>query len=48
MDIPRQSLDIVLTLFDAEFSNTENVLNLSWDQQFFKFSQQTVGLVWNV
>ncbi|XP_048958086.1 cell cycle checkpoint control protein RAD9B [Canis lupus dingo] len=43
MNITGQSLEIVITLFGAKVSSTENVLNLSWHQQFFEFSRQTVA-----
>lgn len=48
VNITGQSLEIVIALFGAKFSSTENVLNLSWHEEFFKFSQQTVSLVWDV
>lgn len=48
VNITGQSLEIVIALFGAKFSSTENVLNHSWHKQFFKFSQQTVSLGWDV
>lgn len=48
MNITGQSLEIVITLFGAKISSAENVLNLSWHQQFFEFSRQTVAPVWDV
>lgn len=48
MNITGQRLEIVVTLFGAKVSSTENVLNLSWHQEFFEFSRQTVAPVWDV
>lgn len=48
MNITGQSLEIVITLFGAKVSSAENVLNLSWYQQLFELSWQTVAPVWDV
>lgn len=48
MNITRQSLEIIITLFSAKVSSAEDVLNLSWHQQFFEFSRQTIAPVWDV
>ena len=48
MNIPSQSLEVVISVLGAEVSCAEDVLDLSWHQQFFEFGWEAVASMWNV
>lgn len=48
MNIPRQSLEVVVSVLGAEVSCAEDVLDLPWNQQFFEFGWEAVASMWNV
>lgn len=48
VNIPSQSLEVVIGVLGAEVSCAEDVLDLSWNQQFFEFGWEAVASVWNV
>lgn len=48
VNIPSQSLEVVISVLSAEVSCAEDVLDLSWNQQFFEFGWEAVASMWNV
>lgn len=48
MNVPSQSLEVVVSVLGAEVSCAEDVLDLPWNQQFFEFGWEAVAAMWDV
>lgn len=48
VDVASQGLEVIIAFFGAKVPSAENMLDLSWHQEFFEFSWQTVAPVWDV
>lgn len=43
MNVPSQSLEVVVSVLSAEVSCAEDVLDLPWNQQFFELGREAVA-----
>lgn len=48
MNVPSQSLEVVISVLGAKVSRAEDVLDLPWNQQLFKLGWEAVASMWNV
>jgi len=48
VNVPSQSLEVVVSVLGAEVSRAEDVLDLPRNQQLFEFGREAVASMWNV